>query len=86
MPVKSGSGPLSRILASLLLLFLNILGLILIWELLSVDEMIRYQENGGITSCEFRGQVLVLLAVASANLAASLITLLACYYRPPPRY
>ncbi|WDO12337.1 hypothetical protein MH928_13510 [Flavobacterium sp. WW92] len=86
MPVKSGSGPLSRNLASLLLLFLNILGLILIWELLSVDEMIRYQGNGGITSCEFRAQTLVLLAIATTNLSASLIALLACYYRPPPRY
>ncbi|MNK21263.1 hypothetical protein D3C87_395160 [compost metagenome] len=86
MPVKSGSRPLSRILASLLLLFLNILGLILIWELLSIDEMIRYHKDGGITSREFRAQALALLAIAAANLAASLITFLACYYRPPPRY
>lgn len=83
MPVKSGSRPHPRNLAPLLLLFPNVLGLILISELFSMDEMIRYHEDGSLTSCEFKAQALLLLAVAAANIAAGLIMFLNnCQHRP----
>jgi len=84
MPRKSGSRPRPRNLASLLLLFLNVLGLILVGELLSMDEAIRYHKDGSITSCEFKDEALLLLTVAAANVSAGLIALLcACQQRPP---
>lgn len=86
MHMKSGSRPRPRNLAPLLLLFLNVLGLILISELLSMDEMISYHKDGGITSCKFRTQAMLLLAIATTNVAAGLIALLcALKHGPSPR-
>lgn len=86
MPVKSGSRPHPRNLAPLLLLFPNVLGLILISELFSMDEMIRYHEDGSLTSCEFKTQAMLLLAVAAANIAAGLTMLLSTSKRKHTKY
>lgn len=85
MKRKGSSKMRTRIVASLLLLFLNALGIVLVSKLLSVDEMVRYHGNGGITSSQYRIQALLLLAIAAANLAACLVAVICTYYERPNR-
>lgn len=82
---SKSSKPRTWDIASLLLLLLNAIGMVVVGELLSVDEIVRYHSDGAITSSQFRMQAMLLLAVVAANGAACLVSIICAFSDRPDR-